>query len=355
MRNILQRPAILVSLAWIIPAILGAINEVAQQRLDGVPGVSGRALLFGAADWLLFALFTPIVFAFSRRWPLRRDDLLIHGALHIALALLFSLVWAAAGTLLKALLMPEGLWGGPTVHFIRWLFITLPVGTAVYLGLVGTEHAFRYFMQSVRLSEQLSAARLAALQATINPHFFFNTLNSIAVLVRDGDRVAATRIIEQFSDVMRHALRSVEHEVTLEQELEVVRQYVAIETARFSDRLRPSFDVDPSVLSALVPPFALQNLVENAIRHGVASAPEAGEVTVVVRRDGDILEMSVMDDGPGITGDVFLPARGVFNTRERLQGLYGQAASLTLGPREPRGTTAVIRLPLHFTPVSLRR
>ena len=109
-----------------------------------------------------------------------------------------------------------------------------------------------------RLSEQLTGARLAALQAQLNPHFLFNSLNTIAVLVRDGDAPTATRVIEQLSDVLRRTLsRTQSNEVTLDDELALVRQYLAVEQARFSDRLRPEFDVDDSLRNAAVPAFAI--------------------------------------------------------------------------------------------------
>ena len=115
----------------------------------------------------------------------------------------------------------------------------------VYLAVVGTEHAIRYFVEAQERAQQLSEARFAALQAQVNPHFLFNTLNTVGVLVRDGERSAAARIVEQLSEVLRRTLtRHRTNEVRLEDELELVRQYLGIEQARFSDRLRPQFDVD---------------------------------------------------------------------------------------------------------------
>jgi LytS/YehU family sensor histidine kinase len=116
-------------------------------------------------------------------------------------------------------------------------------------------------VQVARLSEQLAGARFAALQAQVNPHFLFNTLNTIAVLVRDDDRQGAVSIVEHLSELLRRTLsRHQADQVSLREELEFVRQYVAIEQARFSDRLRPEFRVDDSLLAAMVPSFALQHL-----------------------------------------------------------------------------------------------
>jgi two-component system, LytTR family, sensor kinase len=246
------------------------------------------------------------------------------------------------------------MWYPPVKYFISWLFITFPFGVAVYLCMVGIEHAIRYFaeardreLQLARLSEQLSSARFAALQAQVNPHFLFNTLNTIAVLVRDDDKAGAVRIVEQLGDVLRRTLsRHQTNEVTLAEELDLVRQYLAIEQARFSDRLRPVFDIEDGVQSAAVPSFALQHLVENAVRHGVAKRSDASLVRVRARRDGDMLELSVADDGLGIDrAAAELKGHGIENTRERLRALYGDRASLVIARDAAGGTVATLRVP----------
>src|SRR5687767_15078800 len=116
----------LVSAAWIGPAILGAVNELAQRRLSGKPGLSIPDLLWASGDWLLYALLTPAVFSISRRWPLSRPRVVRHAILHLVMSLIFCVAWAGGGTLLKMLLTPESLWGTPRAHFLSWLFITLP-------------------------------------------------------------------------------------------------------------------------------------------------------------------------------------------------------------------------------------
>jgi two-component system LytT family sensor kinase len=220
---------------------------------------------------------------------------------------------------------------------------------------VGIEHATRYFIdarerevQVARLSEQLSSARFAALQAQLNPHFLFNTLNTIAVLVRDNDRQGAVRIVEHLSEVLRSTLsRQRTNEVTLGEELELVSQYVAIEQARFSDRLRPEINVADELMSAAVPSFGLQHLVENAIRHGIARHPDAGLLLISAERVGDRLQLTVIDDGVGIDGDVAIPpGHGIENTRERLRALYADKAALKIERRSPeRGTIATLTFP----------
>jgi two-component system, LytTR family, sensor kinase len=359
----------LVSAAWLVPAGFAAINRIAQTHLRGWDPVTTRDLLWEGGDWLLYAVLTPAVFGLSKRLPLTKPHLVWHASLHLVLSLLFCVAWATSGKLLQ---LGLGLWFAPAemrtalqtggaklireigVDWLSWVFTTLPFGVAVYLCVVGIEHAIHYFIEArerevqlARLSEQLSSARFAALQAQVNPHFLFNTLNTIAVLVRDNERQAAVRIVEQLSEVLRTTLNSHRaNEVSLGEELELVRQYVAIEEARFSDRLRAEFSIDGALLAALIPSFALQQLAENAIRHGIAKHPDAGRLLITAQRTNEMLELAVTDDGVGIDEESVLPpGHGLENTRERLHALYGAQASLTLVRRANGGTIATLRLP----------
>ncbi len=357
-----------VSAAWILPAAFAAINRYAQTRLSGWDPVTVRDLLWEGGDWFLYAFLTPGVFVVSKRWPLAKPHLSQRILLHLGMAVLFCVAWATCGQVLKMSLnlifdptflatMQTGasqFWRKAVLDWLSWIFITLPFGAAVYLCVVGIEHATRYFIEArerevqlARVSEQLASARFAALQAQVNPHFLFNTLNTIAVLVRDNDRQAAVRIIEQLSEVLRSTLSSHRgNEVTLGEELELVRQYVGIEQARFSDRLRPEFQIDDSHLSVTIPSFALQQLVENAIRHGIAKKADAGNLTIASRRVADMLELSVTDDGVGFDSEEALPKdHGIENTRERLRALYGERASLLITRREEGGAIATLRVP----------
>ena len=356
------RPWMIVSAAWIVPAVFAVINRLAQAPLQGWEPATSRELLFEFGDWLLYAVLTPGVFAVSKRWPLTRPHLLRRIVLHLLFSLLFCVGWATCGQLLRLILVSifapqlfhNANWSRIGLEWLSWIFITLPFGVAVYLCMVGIEHAMRYFIEArerevqvARLSEQLSSARFAALQAQLNPHFLFNTLNTIAVLVRDNERQSAVRIVEDLSELLRSTLpRHQANEVTLGEELELVRQYVAIEQARFSDRLRPEFRIPDALLTAAVPSFALQHLVENAIRHGIARRTDAGLLIVAAERSGDFLQLTVIDDGPGIDPQLTPPAgHGIENTRERLRALYGPRASLEITRRAEGGTIATLRVP----------
>jgi sensor histidine kinase YesM len=361
----------LVSAAWIIPAVFAGLGSLAQSRLNGWDPVTPAQFLFQTGDWFLYAFLTPFVFSISRQWPVSRASLARRAVFHALMALVFCVAWASLGKIYQAVLMAAlepaqvreavikagSQWQQRMfVDWLSWVFTTFPFGVGVYLGMVGIEHATRYFIEArehetqvARLSAQLSSAKLAALQAQLNPHFLFNSLNTINVLVRDGDTSSATRVIEQLSEVLRSTLgRSRESEVSLEDELHLVREYLAVEQARFSDRMHVTIDVDPALRSAAVPSFALQHLVENAVRHGIARRLDSGSISVHAAREGDSLAITVTDDGAGIgDGDVAKDGHGLENTRERLRTLYGESASLHVARRAEGGTAARLRIPFH--------
>jgi two-component system, LytTR family, sensor kinase len=359
----------LVSAIWIAPAALAIVDRVAQPRLHGEPPASARDLIWASGDWLVYAFLTPLVFWLSNRWPITRPHIARRAALHLGISLLFCVAWATGGKVLQAILglvfqrqaflaqvnaAGDHVWTRLGSDLLSWIFTTLPFGVVVYLTVAGMAHAIRYFVevrdrevQMARLAEQLSSARFAALQAQLNPHFLFNTLNTIAVRARDGDGVGTARMVEQLSEVLRRTLsRHRANEVTLGEELDLIRQYLAIEQARFSDRLRPVFEIDDSLLAAAMPSFALQHLVENAIRHGIAKRTGAGRLTIAVRRVDDTLVASIRDDGVGIeAAQGVSKGHGIENTRERLHALYGERASLAITNVATGGTVATLRIP----------
>lgn len=352
-----SRIALLVSLAWIAPAILAGINEYAQQRFSGAANIDWRPAMFAGIDWLLYAFITPAIIVLSHRWPIDSRHRARMLALHIVMSLAFCAVWAGLGTVLRAMIMPDALWGGMGEHFARWSFITLPFGVALYFAMVGVDRAIHFFVESrqrelqmAKLAEQLSGARLAALQAQVNPHFLFNTLNTISVLIKDVDTAGATRLLEQLSDILRQTLSTDRgDEVTIDEELQLVRQYVAIEQTRFSDRLSVTVDVDDAATIAAVPTFAVQHLVENAIRHGVSRSPSAGRVGIIAKRAGESLSVTVTDDGPGFADAGRGPeGHGLENTRGRLRVLYGDRASLTVRAGATGGTVATLLIPFRI-------
>ena len=338
---------VFVSAAWLGPAILAVFQEYVQVRLGNRAPESWRNFVWEGGDWLLCAVLTPAVFWLARRYPLTRGTLARRAPLHLFAALLFCAAWAGCGILLSQLLLHQTPYGG---GIVSWVFTSLPFGVAVYFAVLGVEHAVFYFVESRQREAQLADARLGALRMQLQPHFLFNSLNAITVIVRDRDTATATPMLEQLGDMLRRVMRPDRpQEVTLAEELDFVRQYLAIEEVRFSDRLRPVFTIAAGLLGAAVPEFVLQPLVENALRHGLAKRVTASLLQVEARRDGDALVLTVTDDGPGPGGTADQPAPapgvGLTNTHERLATLYGNRASVGLERLSGGGARATVRLP----------
>ena len=362
------KPWMWVAGIWIWPAVFNVVERLGQVKLGGWSPPSAQELVFSAGDWLLYAAVTPVIFWISRRWPVVRPHIGRRFAIHLAWALLFCVVWASGGKVLELVITfavtPDAVRAsianaGAALPALvarnvgSWVLTTLPFGAVVYTTVAGLAHAIEYFgearereVQVARLAEQLTGARYAALEAQLNPHFLFNTLNTVTVLVRDGDRTGAVRIVEQLSDILRRTLsRHSTPEVPLGDELALVDTYLDIERARFPDRLRAEVTVPPELARAAVPSFAVQHLVENAIRHGIARREDGGRLTVAARRDGDALDVTVTDDGPGFDGATVPAGHGISNTRERLAALYGPRGLLTIARLAPHGTIATLRVP----------
>lgn len=205
---------------------------------------------------------------------------------------------------------------------------------------------------SERLQTRLDHAQLQALKLQLQPHFLFNTLNTITALVH-RDPHAAERMVSGLSELLRFSLGTAgEQEVPLERELEVTRHYLDIQQVRFQDRLSVSFDVDADAPRAWVPSLLLQPLVENAIQHGLAPRAAAGRITIAARRKDGVLALEVSDDGVG-EPPASPPRRegvGLGNSRARLQSLYGEAHRFEIGPGTAGGFRVYIEIPWHTTP-----
>ncbi|MEM6992732.1 MAG: histidine kinase [Myxococcota bacterium] len=210
------------------------------------------------------------------------------------------------------------------------------------------EHAQATELRAERAHQQLLRAQLEHLQARLNPHFLFNSLNTVAALVEE-DPTKAVLAIERLSDLLRYALEGAKRAmVPLSRELDAVRQYLAIEELRFGPRLRWDIAIDDSVGEQLVPPLVLQPLVENAVKHGIASRREGGRVRITGRRSGGQLEILVEDDGVGDSA-VGGTQTGEANVRERLELAFGAEASFSAAPGPDQGYRVRIAIPVAPT------
>jgi two-component system, LytTR family, sensor kinase len=202
-----------------------------------------------------------------------------------------------------------------------------------------------------KLEEQqmwLNRARLDALSSQINPHFLFNTLNSVAALIRI-DPEQARQVVHRLSKILRRLLRQHENMTTLREELAFIDDYLSIEMIRFGENLRVHKEIDPATLELAVPSMLLQPLVENSIRHGLSSKVHGGQIRVRSRLAGDRVQILVEDDGVGIPeaklATLFEQGIGVNNVNQRLKVLYGSDYRMWIDSREGEGTSTGVELP----------
>jgi signal transduction histidine kinase len=304
----------------------------------------------GIFDGALVGLCTLALVSVGERLPVEKPHRARNVIIHVALAFACSIVtlstlWAV-GRIVSPDSLAEGLFLFNVVSITQTLFAFLAIGAIVHAVTYQRRLRDRD-VDALRLRTQLTAARLESLRAKLHPHFLFNTLNGISGLIFTDPRAADTLVL-RLAQLLRASLDTVDDEISVRQELQMLSAYFDIERMRFGDRLRVTIDADRAAYDARVPPFLVQPLAENAIQHGIAPRANGGAVTLRARVREDetdprlVLELS--DDGVGMPDDV-REGVGLRITRQRLQTLYRGAAALTVRPRPGGGTVATIELP----------
>lgn len=339
---------------WSLPALLTTWVVMENQQLSFI-----RAFLSEGLAWILWAFATPAILALVRRLPLEPPNRARNVSIHIGMAL-------AMGVATGVITMPIGrAVAGPTAEnlatvgeVVRSLCIWGVFGLLLYAAPASVGVALDYHrrlrereLAASRLESQLIEARLNALRMQLQPHFLFNALNSVSMLVRQGESATAVRMVARLSDLLRYVLDGgSDGTVPLRSEIEFVGRYLEIEQLRFGDRLHVIIDVEDSVMDTAVPGLLLQPLVENAVRHAVAKRAAATTIELSVRSANGALEIRLCDDGPGLP-DGFaiedLEGIGLTNTRSRLAWTYGEAADFSVTPAGSGGTEVRLRLPLR--------
>jgi len=339
---------------WMFVSIMYATQIWWLSTLPGETINVRAAITWQTTYFLLWIPFTLIVWRLTSGWTPESCGgwermLLRHVPLFVVIALLhFSSVTAvglAAGVARERFLTSVRMQMTGRMH-LELLIYTAAAGTGAAL-LMHRRYRDRE-MAAVRLQAELSAARLDALRGQLQPHFLFNSLHSIASLARTGDNAGVVRLIAGFSEILRHLLSSGERRLALCDELQLVERYLDIQRVRFADRLQVSVDVAPDVAAARVPLLIVQPLVENAIRHGLASRVEAGQVSIRAVREENVTRIDVEDSGAGLPDGWSLDAgegTGLRNLASRLDAEFGGKASLQVSTRREGGVRATVRVP----------
>jgi len=322
----------------------------------GTPISWAQLLAWNITISFTWSLLTPPIYELSRRYTFDRENwkrsLLIHVAASVALAFFGSIALVTINPLITWTKEPN------VPYFAHVLSRTfMDIQRYWYVLLITQALAFYAKYQereifSSQLEAQLANAQLEVLKIQLEPHFLFNTLNSIAALARHNAE-AAEHMTLQLADLLRMSLDGVGvHEVPLQQELTFLQKYIDIQLVRFHDRLQVESDIDPRALDTLVPNFILQPLVENAIRHGIAPRRGPGLIRIAAWRDRDDVWMEIRDNGVGFTRGGLKPAEGVGlrNTRGRLRQLYNGDHAMVLEDASGGGCTVKIRVPYRTKP-----
>lgn len=335
---------------WTLIGLSFAFQFYISSAKAGLEVTWGQAVSYALWDWYVFAVLSIPAIWLARRFNFEAGHRARCLGVHLPAGVLFALAYMV----LRALI---GHWQSDASFaeaFQPLLVKTWLFNLIVYWVIVAVSFAFDYArkyrereLRAAELEKQLVQAKLQALQMQLNPHFLFNTLHSISALIHQ-DPDAADRTIARLSDLLRAALESADsQEVTLREELEMLRRYLEIEQIRFGRRLTVTMDIAPETLEAHVPNFILQPLVENAISHGIEPHAKPGRIELRARRDASGLAVEVCDNGGGLgkNGPV-KEGVGLSNTRARLHTLYGSAHGFDL--RDADGQGLQVRLTIPF-------
>jgi len=304
----------------------------------------------GLFDGVMVGLCTLVLVAVGERLTIEKPHRARNVGIQVLVAFICSVVtlsalWTA-GHLVAPSVRTESLFVFNVVSITHTFFAFLAIAAIVQAAAYQRRYRGRE-LDALRLRSQLSAARLESLRAKLHPHFLFNTLNGISDLIFT-DPAKADGIVLRLAQLLRASLDTVDDEISVRQELEMLTAYFDIERMRFGDRLRVTIDADPAAYDARVPPFLVQPLAENAIQHGIAPRASGGAVTlrasVRTGADDDRLVLELSDDGVGMSPDS-REGIGLRITRQRLQTLYRGAGALTVAPCPGGGTVATIELP----------
>lgn len=359
-------------LAWAAAALalcaLLALRSMGQaaieRRLDSDFFVSGFRLQVAwiALYYGTWAALTPFVFATVRWRPIERGRRVAALAFHLPVSvvvasLVFGFLVMSFGSLVLGFAWPD-----PedllTVTWSRVFAVRGLTDTVTYWVVLAAGHALRLVdqdrerrLRAAELERSLVDAQLNSLKTKLQPHFLFNTLNSISFLAVERDSRAVVTMVGRLASLLRASASSDgRHLVLLDEELSLLDQYLAIEEVRFGDRLTVTRRIDPAARAARVPSLVLQPIVENSIKHGFSRRLDAGRLELEVLRDCEELVIVVSDDGPGLPPGWNLAThcgRGLRNVIERLDALYRGAWSVTLENRAGGGTIAAVRIPFH--------
>lgn len=346
-----------IALPWGGVGLFDATQTVLVMHSQGMHHAWLQLFITILFSWLPWALATPAIMYLGRRFPASRLRTPSVWLVHLGAVAALDVIYATWRAFMEFVMNPWANPAGPgpftsilSVTFLNGLLATFLLYASV-LAIASMLDSHKALMrreaEAARLSEQLSKAQLDAVRHQIEPHFLFNSLNSVSALVRDKRNDEAVEMIAALSDLLRQVLQeSRKQRVSLADELALLDKYLAIQKVRFSDRLQVEAAVPDDLLSVQVPNLVLQPLVENAIKHGIAARAQGGLIRIAAFRLNGHVTLRVYNDGPGLSPDWRGGAGvGLANLEARLRGLYGERFCFSLEPVGSGGVQASISVP----------
>lgn len=343
--------------------VLSAVITTGQLYLKGAEEVFATEGWLGLflrvlPENLLWALYTPLVLWLGDRFRFTGGKFKISVLIHLTAFTLMLLIYNLVIFPIQMQFYSSSFtFNDLYMLFFSYLAFTWRSGLLIYGLILAIQQLFFFFgklrqkeHEAAELNRLLVSTQLQTLRMKLQPHFLFNTLNSINTLAMKQDTEAVRKVIDKLAELLRLSLyENDEQFVTLRQEMQAVDCYLDIQEVRFGERLRIAKRIEGKALDSMVPTLLLQPLVENSIKHGLSKRIDSGVIEISARRNGEVLEVSVADDGPGLPDGWRLETHGgtgLRNTLERLDILFRDSYTFEIGNREPRGVLVKLRIPL---------
>ncbi len=353
-----KKKILTLSILWIIIGIISGLQVFFSQAYQGLYPGFFKIILFESSKFILWIIYIPIILSLLEKFPFvgiksRMCSVIVHltacialGFIHMTIYTLFLTVTGRIEiidffeALLKMTLYSS------FYHIFSYIAV-LSIGSAM-------EYYSKYIEKeslSLKLEKLYSDAKLASIKTQLHPHFLFNVLNNVSMLIRQNKNNEAVTMISQLSGILRHILDNKERNlIPLKEEIDLTQKYLFIEAIRFADRLTYKIEIDKDIDDMQVPDLILQPVIENAFKHGLAEKVSDCRVFITAKDNGDCIVLTVEDNGCGRGNqkDFFKSGNGLTITSDRLKQTYGADAELIIDSKPDLYTKVSLKIPKQF-------
>lgn len=354
---------------WILwGSLIGFILYFSQASL-GWDVALISTVLGNIIGWSFWGLVTPLILYLRKKFRFFKSTFIYVTSVHLLFSIIIGMIQTVYFGFFQSVI------GAYFSHetfqqHINWylqkerIFINGSLISVVYWLILGAGYLYEYYqdsmekkIQNAQLEQQLSRAKLTALQYQLQPHFLFNTFHSISSLISQNENQTAISMITELSDLLRHSLKSGNtYEIQLRNEFELLNKYLDIIKIRFANKITINQTIDENTKDAYIPSFILQPLLENAVFHGVEQKASDGVISISCKKISNDLQILITDNGKGFDiqdKESFQDSIGLNNTLERLKTLYGEAYSFNIDSIKNEGTAVELLIPFHTEPLPI--